>query len=43
MGEAAAGRPIDAALEALVAEVRAGSRKSIARLMSLAEFERRCR
>jgi LAO/AO transport system kinase len=37
MGEAVAGPPVDAALEVLVAEVRAGRRKSIARLMSLAE------
>jgi LAO/AO transport system kinase len=37
MGESVAGPPVDAALEVLVAEVRAGRRKSIARLMSLAE------
>jgi LAO/AO transport system kinase len=37
MAEAVARAPIDSALEALVAEVRAGRRKSIARLMSLAE------
>jgi GTPase len=37
MGEAVAGPPVDAALEVLIAEVRAGRRKSIARLMSLAE------
>jgi LAO/AO transport system kinase len=37
MAEAVARAPAGAASEALVAEVRAGSRKSIARLMSLAE------
>jgi GTPase len=37
MAEAVARAPIDSALESLVAEVRAGRRKSIARLMSLAE------
>jgi GTPase len=37
MAEAAARAPIDSALAALIAEARAGRRKSIARLMSLAE------
>ena len=37
MAEAAGRALIDSGVDALVAEVRAGKRKSIARLMSLAE------